>query len=381
MAKKRDSEVMTSMGEKKDNGGVKGPGMPLPDAAGKHHPPRRFPRVDAMELEAPVALVNFPRARQRGVGGGEAPLDVIERGNRPGVPFDQCSLSTVGGNGDVSSHRRRKKYTTTTVTTTTITKILLPHMQQAVVFEGAEGDAKHTALDPQVFLMAIEGNKKTPGQNPNEMQSTEGAKLCNGTGHIREQGPPSYGDESPASRPNHAMRMHRSSQSPSLQGNNCISSSSNSSKKNNNGEINKIILPKIESFRAHQCVPANLAPHGNASSKNLQSAKGYAAVPQQPWICSQNTVGNTTVTHHQSSALRKPQAGSRHGPSYGGTARESAEQSISNNDGCFSLPQHLPRPRSGAPPAQIDGQPPGHGVSAPWILNEVRQENGWHTAG
>ncbi|EKF26061.1 hypothetical protein MOQ_010262 [Trypanosoma cruzi marinkellei] len=378
MAKKGDSEVMTSMETINDNDGAEGPAMPLPDAAGKHHPPRRFPRVDAMELEAPVALVNFPSARQRGGGGGEAPLDVIERGGRPGVPFDNCSLSTVGGSGEVSSHRRRKKYTTTTVTTTTITKILLPHMQQTVVFEGADGDAKQNALDPQAVLMAIEGNKKMSAQNPTEMQSTEGTKSCNGTGHTREQGSPSYGDEAPASRPIHAMRTHRLSQKPSNQGYNGISSSS---KKTNNGGINKIILPKIESFTAHQGAPANLTPHEDSSSKHLQTAKGYTTVPQQPWICSQKTVGNTTVTHHQLSALRMPQSGNHNGPSYGGTARESTEQSISNNDGYFPLPQHSPRPRSGAPHTHNNAQLSGHGAEMPWILNEERQENGWHTAG
>ncbi|RNF01957.1 uncharacterized protein Tco025E_08482 [Trypanosoma conorhini] len=349
-----------------------GSGTP-PLQTGQLHP-HRLPSVEALEMEIPVVLSNFPRVRQRGGGGsvsGPSRRETIERGNPVGVPFDQWSLSTIGGDSAATTHRRRKKYTTTTVTTTTVTKILLPHMQQVVAFPDADGAVNHNAGDSQAVAVAIEGGSRALRENSGELNRVDGAAVLRGPGHSIEKRQLSPKEGTPASRPLQPARRNRSSRGQPNE---------NGANSTNNG---KGVLPDIASLKVYRLESEEPTPREDAAARQPPDEGSYAMAPQQPWLYSQQTFGKTAVTHHGSSLPRLPDAGNQRGPSPGSLPGASADYKGHNEGGSLVGPQSVatpPNPRQLQPiayHAHHRGIQLSHEAEAPWILSEERQENGW----
>ncbi|KAH8608838.1 hypothetical protein ERJ75_001228300 [Trypanosoma vivax] len=110
----------------------------------------RIPYADAIEPQMPAIFINSSHDnphQQRDperVSTSVLSLPTFERGTNSGIPFDTCSLSTVGG-GSERKHRRVRRRTTTVVTTTTITKILLPSPSHLALLD--KGIACGTKVD------------------------------------------------------------------------------------------------------------------------------------------------------------------------------------------------------------------------------------------
>ncbi|KEG06201.1 hypothetical protein DQ04_15301010 [Trypanosoma grayi] len=325
----------------------------------------RVPRVNVVELKTPVALANFPRLRQRCGGVNGAALPTIERGTTPGVPFDQCSLSTVDS-GSSTSHRRRKKYTTTTVTTTTITKIMLPHMRQVVLFDDTN------TTDSNTIRRVMEGERSDIMPNQNGSLNTEAAGTLNNVNQnyafrpVEDQPPDSVGVEPNVPRLPIAMANRRQPHS----------------------------LPSVSNSTAPQTPPPPLrSPHVEKGELAAYAGGALSQMPtgdtgQQPWVISNKTASMTSSVTHRHPAV-KP-------------FRGNGSQQLSTNPSTTLQPNGNPHqveepflvePQEAATPPHsrhlrfMDTTPGEHNTGLgeplmrPWILNEERDENEWHAVG
>ncbi|KAH9581944.1 hypothetical protein LSM04_001235 [Trypanosoma melophagium] len=328
---------------------------------GSLYHPNRLPRVGVVEMEIPVVMANFPRGSRTGIANDNNTLPIVERGTTPGVPFDLCSLSTVGSHsvGSASTHRRFKKYTTTTITTTTVTKIVLPHMSQVI-----SSDVSNP-MHPQNILMAIEDKKSGDDRKLGNSNALESSQVRNGDGHVYPRK-----DEQQQERPEWDTNNAPVSDGIPLKASRHPRQNSSNPNSSNSPQTSDASNGRNGSFTSGE-----LLPHTESSPPQQQ---------QQPWVFNHQTVSKTTSVSRHLPPVSGTHKKEKRDLSVNGTAiplRD--EQARHNRQEGYGEPHDTNTPSHSqclhSMPNSAANEKISENLRQPWILNEEKTQREWYT--